>query len=119
MSLYSFTAKYSYEKLPNGYEKISYATEDNSYTVNFLASGAEFGLIADALIESTFINHITGEPFNIMNIFNRYIFTHAIKVVDFPDNPEIKSFNVSDIDINNQNYNLIKIIIKAWRKDTI
>ena len=117
--VYGFEAFYSYEKKENGLIKISYPTEENSYRINFIALGPTFGIISNALIESTYANHITGEPFKVTSIFNKYIFENAIKEINFPDNEEMKSINVSKTNINNLDYNLIKIIVKAWRKESL
>jgi hypothetical protein len=117
--LYGFETSYSYEKSPNGLIKISYPKDDNCYKIKYLATGPTFGVVSNALIESTFVNHITGEPFKVTSIFNKYIFENAIKEITFPDNDELKNITVSKINVNELDYNLIKIIVKSWRKETI
>jgi hypothetical protein len=117
--LYAFEAYYSFEKLPNGMNKISYPKEDNRYKIEFLASGPAFELVSNALIESTFINHITGEPFKITTIFNKQIFQKAIVEINFPDNPELQTIHVNKVNIDLVDYNLIKLVVKQWRKDVL
>jgi hypothetical protein len=117
--LYGFETFYSYKELPNGLIVIDKPKEDNKYIVQFLAHGPKFDLIASALEDATYINHITGKPFIRTSILYRYLFTHAIVQINFPDNELMKSITVKDVDINRINYNLVKIICEHWRKNVL
>ena len=117
--LYPFETKYSFEKKPNGLIVIDRPTENNCYTVKFLAHGPGFELVANLLEECTYINHITGKPFVVSSLLYRKIFTSAIVQVDFPDNNLLPGFKVDQADMTTQNYNMIKIICKYWFKEVL
>ena len=117
--VYAFEEKYAYKKLENGLVIFDYANDDNQYLLKFMAYGPTFDIISKALEESTYINHITGQPFIRTSILYQNIFTNAIIEVEFPDNEELEGFSVSQIDMRSLNYNIIKIISKRWLKDVI
>lgn len=117
--MFGFELEYSYKRLPNGLEIFGKPTEDNRYVLKYVASGPEFGLIAPGLEESTFINHITGRPFVLTSILYRQIFMQAIKLIEFPDNPNLTTKKIAEISIDTENYNLVKMICKDWMKKVL
>lgn len=117
--MFGFELEYSYKKLPNGLEVFGHPTEENRYVLKYLASGPEFGLVASGLEDSTFMNHLTGKPFVLTSMLYRQIFTKAIKLIEFPDNPELKTKNIAEISMDAENYNLVKMICKDWMKKVL
>lgn len=117
--MFPFELQYSFIEHPNGLCTIDTPREGNSYTLKYLALGPSFDLVASALEESTYINHITGAPFVRTSILYRTIFPLAIINVEFPDNDKLNSIDVAGTNINQINYNLIKMICKQWLKDTL
>jgi len=117
--LIAFEEKYSYLKLENGIEKFDYPTPENTHIMKFLAYGPSFEIVSKALEESTYINHITGEPFIRSSMLYRSIFTDAIIQIDFMHQDKVQTIKVKEININEVNYNLIKIVAKKWIKDVL
>ena len=118
-NIYGFETFYSYRKLTNGLLVIDYPKEDNKHKIEFMAAPPGFDLVSSALEEATFINHITGKPFIRTSILYRYIFLNVIKHVNFTDNFEMESFSTNCLDLSKINYNLVKIICKAWLKEVL
>jgi len=117
--LFGFEFLCSIVKQENGLIVFGKAKEDNSHKVKFLALGPRFDIIAKAAEDSTYINHITGEPFMRSSIAYRLIFMQAIKKIDFIDDEDISSIIVSETDINSVNYNLVKLVCKTWLGDAL
>lgn len=117
--MYGFEFKYSYEKRANGLEIFGPAKDGNSYVLKYTAHGPEFNIVAASLEEATYINHLTGKPFVRTSILYREIFKKAIIYIEFPDNKELEPRHVEKIDLNKENYNLIKMICKHWIKEVL
>lgn len=117
--LYPFEINYSFTEHLNGLYVIDTPKKDNSFLIKFIAHGPGFDLVASALEEATFINHVTGKPFIRSSVLYSSIFKTAIVHVEFPDNDKLESFDVNKIDINSKHYNLIKIICKHWLQDVL
>lgn len=114
-----FEENYSYEKKENGFEKFDSPTESNSHTLKFLAFGPSFDIVSKALEEATYINHITGEPFIRTSVLYKTIFTEAVIQIDFIEDENLQTIQVKSLDINDINYNLIKIVAKKWIKEVL
>lgn len=119
MSVYPFEINYSYTKLPSGLIKIDSPTDDNCYKLKYTALGPEFELVSEILSNSSYINHITGEPFIVTSVLYREIIERAIVYLHFEDNDDIESCEIKDIDIGTLNYNLVKMISKNWIKSVL
>ncbi len=113
---FGFEIKYGYIKNPNGIVKFVAPTNDNNHVLKYIARGPSFELISEALTESTYINHITGNPFVLTSLFYKMIFEKAIVEIMF-DNNDIESFKVSSS--KNINYSLVKMVSKNWIKGVL
>lgn len=116
---FPFQSSYSFVEFDNGLSIIDSPKKDNTYQLLFLAKGPSFDVVSNALEESTYINHITGQPFVVTSILYKKLFSTVIINVEFPNNNKLESIDVSNIDINKLNYNLVKIIIKEWLKKVL
>lgn len=119
MNMYPFEINYSYIKLPSGLVKIDNPQDGNCYTLKYTALGPEFELVSEILSNSSYINHITGEPFIVTSVLYREIIEKAIIYLNFDDNDDLESCDIKDIDINTLNYNLVKMISKNWIKSVL
>lgn len=112
--LFGFEFDCSIQQRENGLVVFGKSTDDNKHIVKFLATGPRFDIISKAFEDATYINHITGEPFVRTSILYKLLFSQAIKKIDFVDYESLDSIEVSKVDINNLNYNLVKLICKKW-----
>lgn len=117
-NLHYFETKISLEKMENGIVKINKSKESNNITVTYLAQSPNFELLSNGLIEATYINHITGEPFVLSSILYYYIFKNAIKEINFENNI-LNPISTSSVDMSEINYNLVKIICRHWLKEVL
>jgi len=117
--MFPFELQYSFVEHPNGLCIIDTPKEGNTHTLKYLAHGPSFDIVASALEEATYINHITGSPFVRTSILYRTIFPLAIINVEFPGNDKLNSIDVVNMNISQINYNLIRMICKQWLKDTL
>ncbi len=116
--LYLFEVQISIKKLENSMVIVDSPKKENSQLVRFLALPPKFDIVSQALEESTYINHITGEAFIRASILYKNIFKYAIKIIDFPDS-DIEQINVEKTNFGDLSYNLIKIISKEWAKEVL
>lgn len=114
--LFGFEMEFGYEKMPNGVVKFSGTGE---HKLKYLAKGPTFEVVANALNDSTYINHITGQPFTLSSAFYKSIFQGAIVEVSFENIEDLQSFQVASMDFQKIHYNLIKIIVKDWVKKVL
>lgn len=114
--LYGFELEFGYEKLSNGLIKFN---NQKTHKLKYLAKGPSFEIVSNALIESTYINHITGKPFVLTSVLYKIIFESTIIEVRFEENEDLVSFVTKNIDVKKENYNLIKLISKHWLKAVI
>ena len=117
--LIGFEEQYSYYKLENGLEKFDTPKEDNCHIVKFLAYGPSFQVVSNALEESTYINHITGEPFIRTSILYANIFRNAVVQIEFGEDENKQTIETKKVDLSTINYNLIKIVAKKWIKEVL
>jgi hypothetical protein len=116
---FPFESKYSFIEHSNGFCTIDCPKENNEFIILFLAKAPSFGLVANALEEATYINHITGKPFIRTSILYRILFSQVIINIEFPDNTKLNSIDVSSENLDNINYNLIKFVMKEWLKTVL
>ena len=99
MSVYPFEINYSYTKLPSGLIKIDSPTDDNCYKLKYTALGPEFELVSEILSNSSYINHITGEPFIVTSVLYREIIERASlngKEITFDEFYNIMTAHIND-----------------------
>ena len=116
--IFGFELEYGYEVLPNGITKFFKPTNENKHILKYAARGPSFSLMSEALTESTYINHITGNPFILTSVFYKIIFEKAIIEVIF-DKSDLLSFKTNNVELSNLNYNLVKFIAKDWAKGVL
>lgn len=117
-SLYPFELLFSYEQKENGLLLFDKPKEGNAHKLTYLAKGPSFEIVSNALQESTYINHITGKPFVISSILYQIVFTTAIHSITFEDE-ELDDIEISEVNFNTLNHNLIKMVAKDWIKDVL
>lgn len=116
--LYCFEIFISIKKLSNGMVIVDNPTDDNSHLVRFLAAPPKFDVVSCAFEDSTYMNNVTGSAFVRSSILYKNIFKNAIKIIDFVD-LDIDQIKVEEVNFNDLNYNLVKMISKAWLKDVL
>lgn len=119
--IYPFECYYHYSMKNNGVEVFKKANKEDvgAKKIIFIARGPEFRIVAKMLEDATYINHITGKPFVVSSILYRNIFKNVIIEIDFPDNELIPKKKISEINVDAENYNLIKIIAQHWYKEAL
>lgn len=120
-SVYPFELYYHHEIKPNGISLFKSARKEDpgAKRMIFIARGAEFLKVAKILEDSTFMNHITGKGFLVTSILYRNIFKQMILEIDFPDNENLEKKIIAEINMDVENYNLIKIVSKHWYKEVL
>jgi len=116
--LFGFTCEYDYKELSNGLYVISPA-KTQFLKIKYLAHRPMFGIIAPALEEATYINHVTGKPFVRTSSLYRELFCKAIVQIDFIDNDKLETIVTQSSDINMVDYNLVQLVCKHWLKQIL
>lgn len=116
--LYCFETFISVRKLDNGIILADAPNDVNCHLVRFLALPPKFDIVSQALEESTYMNHVTGESFIRTSILYKNIFKYAIKIIDIVDSG-VDQINVEQTNFGDLNYNLVKAVCKQWLKDVL
>lgn len=113
---YDFDIYYSLEVTPIGSKKYYFFDKPNEKTkkISVKALNSEWENMSTALEESTYINHITGQPLLRKKTFFECILSNFILEVTFAEETPPEVIRLGDF--NRLNYKVIREVVKTWLK---